>query len=240
MANVLFPNAQGQVIAVEEAGLPSLLQISLGGGASPFTGYISMKAIITRIAMKHSPNVNLRHMVGNAVHISVFGDKIGPATVTGIAIGAPCGDSDKLGIEHVAAYYESNKASAQEDPIKLTIGTTSYKGYLLGLSTDVADPKTNVWQFSLDLVIVPPRPKWKPAETTPISINEPATPVKPPSAFPPTGSPNDPLKQFTRLSSPTLDRGGAPVDYVLANTDYTSPATAGPRQSLTQGFTLHA
>jgi hypothetical protein len=242
MSNILFANSQGQMIAVEEAGAPALLQISLGGGASPFTGFTAMKSIITRVAMSQSPNVSLRHMVGNAVHISVFGDKIGPATITGLSAGAQCeaeGEA-KLGIEHVAAYYEANKASAQEDPIKLTIGTTSYKGYLIGFSADVADPKTNIWQFTLNMVLVPKKPKWKEAEPETTPISTPAPPTKPPSAFPPTGSPNDPLKSFPVPNSLSMDRAGGPQDYTFGVQSYGPSPTAGARQNLTQGFSLHA
>lgn len=243
MSDVLFANAQGHVIAVEEANLPALLQISLGGGASPFAGFTAMKSIITRVAMSHSPNVSLRHMVGNAVHISVFGDKIGPATVTGLSFGAHCdaAGNAQLGIEYVAAYYEENKASAQEDPVKLTVGTTSYKGYLMGFSADVADPKTNIWQFTLNMILVPPKPKWKKEPVHPADVQQPGTtPIKPPSSFPMTSPGTGSRSVFLPPASLTLDRGGSPEDYRYGLAAYNSPVGEGPRQPLTQGFTLHA
>lgn len=234
----VFSQQAGQV-AVIDTGLPALISIGLTGGNGDTINYRATKSIVTRVAFSGQPNVQFMHTVGGSVHIYVFGDRVGAATVSGLAFGAHCDQTNKLGIESVKEFYEQNKVSAQRNPVSISLGKTVLRGVLIGINADVSDPKTNVWQFGLQIATVPPRPKWNAAAPDAgaggRAIAAPAR-LSASSVRTPTGSAYYPVPTTT-----PADQGGA----LAAGAVYNLPATidraafgAGPVTNLANGFTV--
>jgi hypothetical protein len=157
MALVLFSKEKGLVASFNDPAVPGRASFKMDG----WQGFDGFKSIITRVTIAAQGNYQFLHTLGGDVFIYVFGDRIGQITVSGLAFDSTCGDADgSIGMERVMSFYMANRVSERKTPMKLTIGVaTTIKAYLVGMTGDVSDPKSKIWQYSMQLAMVPLPPK---------------------------------------------------------------------------------
>lgn len=144
----------GNVVSFQDPTMPSTVMFRMEG----WEGFNKFKAIITTVSLSAAGNVQFQHSLGGNIYVYVFGDRIGTATVSGLAFEHPCDNSEgTVGIEHVMNYYVENRVANRQTPIKLTIGSKrAIQGYLVSFNAQMLDPKTRIYQFTMQFM-VPPR-----------------------------------------------------------------------------------
>lgn len=115
------------------------------------------RAIITRVALHQSCNFQLMHTLGNELYVYVYGDRVGEARISGLAMANDCDNSGdpRHGFELVLAWYRRNRLARRRSPMTLTIGTTALQVLVAAVHGDVADPGLRLMQFDLSLVLLP-------------------------------------------------------------------------------------
>jgi len=153
MAITMFSKAAGLVSAFPDPTIPIKASLRMEG----WGGFDEFKAIVTRVTVSSQGNYQFLHTLGGDVFIYVFGDRVGQLSVSGLAFDSTCDDpAGSIGVERVFSYYNSNRVAARKTPIKVTIGlATTVKAYLIGLGADVADPKSRIWQYNMQLALIP-------------------------------------------------------------------------------------
>ena len=158
---ILFQGNTGRVTAISENVSQGC--IDLGGievnGSSPFKGG-SLQSIITRVGINATGNFQFLHTIGNDVYMYVFGDRMGDITLHGLSFaGGTCGrggQGGKHGFEELFSWYTANRIAAQKAAAKITIGrNTTFKGFIIGMTGDAADPKSRTIQFQLTISLLP-------------------------------------------------------------------------------------
>jgi hypothetical protein len=123
------------------------------------------KSIITRVTVSHNCNFQFLHTIGNDIYIYVFGDRIGQITISGLSFPAtnvyPGGEGCEVGehgFEHIMRWYEQYRVARRQDPIQITIGANkTIKGFVVALTGDVVDPATRMFQYNLQMMVLPER-----------------------------------------------------------------------------------
>lgn len=160
MPLIVFSHQAGQVTTFADPAFPGQLSLKLTNWGTARR----MKAIITRANLSASCNFQLMHALGGDAYLYVFGDRVGQSTLSGLAFETFCEeDQSNIGIEQVRKYYNENRLSAREMPLKITIGGgMSIKAYLAAFNADVEDAANRIWRFSLSFLEPPePLPKKK-------------------------------------------------------------------------------
>lgn len=160
MALIVFSQKSGQVVTFADPAFPGQISLKVDG----WGGASKMKAIITRANLSAACNFQLMHALGGDAYLYVFGDRVGQTTLSGLAFETFCGeDKGTIGIENVVKFYNTNRLSARETPIKITIGgSLTIKAYMAGMQADVEDAAMRIWRFSLNFLEPPaPLPKNK-------------------------------------------------------------------------------
>lgn len=225
---IVFSNTGGRVVVVDQPGLPASIAVRLEN----FGGFATMRSIITSVRISTRGNFQFLHTIGESVHVSVFGDKIGQMAVAGLAFDRDCVSPGGLtGIERVAAYYNRNRIAGRSTPLRLSIGTgLALSAMLIGLDTNVANLENRLHEFTLHLALIPKPPSVRAGSggsTTPTPAPAPAPSPSPPVAVP--------LASYSLSIAPgDFDEGGAYQGSLsLVNT-----AGSGPNTQLTSGFVL--
>lgn len=154
MAFTVFSNNPGRVLVLTDPAVPSRFSFNL----EAWDGFETLRAIITRVTVSKQGNYQFLHSLGGTIYIYVFGDRIGQITVSGVAFERGCEEDEtgRLGIENVQEFYETNRLANRELPLKLTIGVaTTFVAYLVGAATSVVDEGMGLWQFALQLSLIP-------------------------------------------------------------------------------------
>lgn len=153
MAVVVFSKAAGQVSSFVDPTLPARVTLRI----EDWGGFLGFKSIISRVTVSARGNFQFLHTLGGKVFVYVFGERIGQLGISGLSFDSICGDeAGTLGIERVLNYYADNRIAARATPVKVTIGTaTTLSAYLVGITGDVVDPRSRIWQFNMDLALVP-------------------------------------------------------------------------------------
>ena len=121
-------------------------------------GFTEFKSIITNVIIAEQGNYQFLHTLGNEIFLYVFGDRIGSFGLSGISFYDNCGaaNDNKIGITHILDYYRKHRVSAQSGPLLITIQPGNvFRTYLLGFRGQVIDPARRMFQFSLQLALVP-------------------------------------------------------------------------------------
>lgn len=120
------------------------------------------RSIITRFTVAHQSNFQFLHTVGNEIYIYVFGDRVGQMTVSGLSFAADCGinssgvGSGSHGFEGVLKWYEENRVSAKQDPVKVMVGSgEAINGFVVGMTADVVDHNIRLMSWNLSLMVLP-------------------------------------------------------------------------------------
>ena len=153
MPTVVFSKAAGQVSSFIDPTLPARVTLNIQN----WGGFLGFKSIISRVTVSSRGNFQFLHTLGGQVFVYVFGDRIGRMGISGLSFDAICGDeAGTLGVERVLNYYNQNRIAARSIPLRVSIGTaTTLSGYLVGLNTEVIDPKSRIWQFNMELALIP-------------------------------------------------------------------------------------
>jgi len=153
MAVVVFSKASGQVSSFIDPTLPARTTLRIQN----WGGFLGFKSIISRVTITSRGNFQFLHTLGGQVFVYVFGDRIGQLGISGLSFDSICGDpAGTLGIERVLNYYSAHRIAARQTPVKVSIGTaTTLSAYLIGITGDVVDPKSRIWQFNMELALIP-------------------------------------------------------------------------------------
>jgi hypothetical protein len=153
MATTMFSKQRGLLAVFPDPALPAATTLRI----SDWDGPAKFKCIITRINVATQGNYQFLHTLGGNVYVYVFGDKIGQIGISGLAFDSMCTNAtDTLGVENIINYYNENRIVARKTPIKITIGVkTTLLAYLVAMSVDMVDPAAKLYQFSMQLALVP-------------------------------------------------------------------------------------
>jgi hypothetical protein len=153
MAVTIFSKQAGIVSTFPDPTLPANTTLRVEG----WGGYAGFKSIISRVNVAAQGNFQFLHTLGGNIYVYVFGDRVGQLGVSGLAFDSTCDDAaGTIGIERVLDYYSTNRIAARRTPIKITLGVrTTLSGYLVGVSGDVVDPASRIYQFNLQFIMPP-------------------------------------------------------------------------------------
>ena len=130
----LLVSRPGVLAAVNNVGVPGLIKFNLLGISGPLT---SSAAIITRISGDIQTNTRFSHALDNSVCVYSFGDRMGQATVSGLAFESDCaqvrvgatnplsGSNLLTGLDQILLFYRINRVSLLNFPVILFVGTIS-------------------------------------------------------------------------------------------------------------------
>lgn len=147
----LWSGTPGRVTGMPDPAVPGAARFVK---MQPNHTYESQVSIITRVTISQQTNHQFLHTLGGLIFIYVFGDRIGSMIVQGLSFVESC-DNGGRGVDRVLEYYKSNKLTAREDEMEVTIGMTPIRGFMTDMGLDVIDPKTRISQFTYKLTIVP-------------------------------------------------------------------------------------
>jgi hypothetical protein len=163
---MIFTRAGGSLAEDSNRGRVSLLEGAPGafqmadwrtGGGNLTT----FKSLITDVGIQERGNYQFLHTLGNDIYLYIFGDRIGEFSVSGVSFwsvstGRGCDNNPMdLGITRVITWYRENRVVAREQPIIATLGTRSFQLYLVGLRASVSNLNQRMFQFSMDLAMLP-------------------------------------------------------------------------------------
>ena len=112
--------------------------------------------LITRVVASEACNTQFAHMLGNQIYVYVFGDKIGELGIAGLSY-FDCDAGHEHGVSKAIQWYRARKVSRRAGQLLVTIGTTSFRGYLTDMRLDTPKPDTNMVEFFLSFKMVPGR-----------------------------------------------------------------------------------
>jgi hypothetical protein len=233
MAVTFFSRQIGQVAAFVDPTIPARTLIRLEG----WDGYQVQKSVITQATVSGQTNLQFLHTMGGNIFIYVFGDRVGTFSLSGLAFDSTCDmAAGVIGVEHVMQYYNQQRAANRAMPLKITMGVaTTFTTYLVGMSCQIADPKSRIWEFSYKLALIPfPKARKALADRRPSSGGSASsggtTPTTPPVAV-------TPLPDMPPADIASIDTGGSDLSTgsytpVPAGSGY-SPFGTGPNTRLT-------
>jgi hypothetical protein len=134
------------------------------------------ESIVTRISVTEEVNKQLVHTVGNKTYLYVFGDRAGNLTIDGVAFAPPCPCDEKNtanfspGFERILQWYNTNKASQRPSPLSIVLGSnTVLNGFLVNFTLRVIDVPLRMFEWSMLLHTVPPKPSPAPPAAIPLT-----------------------------------------------------------------------
>jgi len=151
---IIFSKQLGNVIGFNDATLPATLNLF---SLESWSGYTTLKAIITSFTVSAQGNFQFLHSLGGNIYLYVFGDRIGEATISGLAFDRPCDvGGATTGIERVLDFYTSQRIAQRRTPLKITLGARkAIIGYMVGMNAKIADPVDGIYEFHLSLLVPP-------------------------------------------------------------------------------------
>lgn len=150
---VVFENSPGRVVALEQGGQAALMSIvNVMGG--PRLAFASHRSIVTRLGGRDMVNMQASYSVGDDIYVTVFGDRSGTGTISGISFAAGCeGVTDRHGVESMLDWYRDYKASAYGSPIRIVLGTrTAIDSLLVGMDFEANDTQSLLVSWSATLM----------------------------------------------------------------------------------------
>jgi hypothetical protein len=120
------------------------------------------RVVITRVTGNERVNAQFLHTLGPDIFVYVFGDRVTDLTIQGMAFPFNCEDqTSQPGIVRVIEWYRRHRLARQQSPLLVSIGGQAgdqidpLVAYLLGAQYDIADPKTRLAKFTLQMARVP-------------------------------------------------------------------------------------
>lgn len=109
------------------------------------------RAIITQGAIVEQGNYQFLHTLNETIYAYVFGDRIGELRISGICFAHPC-NASLSGMKQIIDNYRAKRIAQSGGPVQVSFGEVDYKGFLVGMNLDIADPERNLgqWTFSFN------------------------------------------------------------------------------------------
>lgn len=154
----LFQSNLGRVVQVVPGG--QRLQVDTFG-MDPEIRYGSHKAIVTRVSVSAAVNLQILQTIGSGVFVSVFGDKPGQISLSGLAFGESCGqlvpraDDTIHGLGLMLKHYGTHRAAKRRIPVQVALGGSAFQGILVGGDFALADAASNVGSWQLTIISLP-------------------------------------------------------------------------------------
>lgn len=160
---VLLGGTPGRVIALTEPSTPSTTSFSSPVSIDGWGGYSEFKSILTRCLVSSQGNYQFLHSFGGRIYTYSFGDKIGTVGLSGLSFqkaiqgnNGSCSDlPGGIGIQKVMEYYNQNRIAKRADPITVTFAGQALRGMLTSFTADVANPESLIFQFDMQLALIP-------------------------------------------------------------------------------------
>jgi len=157
----IFTATQGTVMAVEVApnqGASTPFQIEVDGGRF---GVDQISGIITAFTLTGDTNVQFTNTLRNVIYVSVFGDKIGNMTISGLLFlnnpalcglaASGSGGGLKAFLSKFYEIYVVNRAEA----VKISLGNIIVSGFITGFQAQVVDAQFSIGQFTMQIAALP-------------------------------------------------------------------------------------
>lgn len=149
---ILFQSENGRVVQLNEPAMQSRAIFKLSDTPISFQAQAS---IVTRLTISKRVNMQFLHAIGSQIYVYSFGDRIGQASLSGLAFTDVCSARDLLGAEQMLMWYKQHKASVRRDPVKIMIGKQTLETFITDFTEDVVDPTTNLVQWGATLALLP-------------------------------------------------------------------------------------
>jgi len=130
------------------------------GGPAPFSVRIEnvneignpngtdSRVLITQVTMSEAGSFQLQHTFGKTIYAYIFGDRVGELKLAGMCFAAGCSDQPS-GITTVYNTYDTHRVAVRTSPMIITFGGRfALIGLLTGMSMEMADPETQLMQWS--------------------------------------------------------------------------------------------
>jgi hypothetical protein len=110
--------------------------------------------LISAIDYKQAVNKQFQQSLDGDIYVYIFGDLMGEVQVLGIAFPTDCQGSDE-GMQGILQYYQRNRASSRETPVRVQLGKETIAGFLtaMTLSSPNAPGDPNSFMYTWSLVI---------------------------------------------------------------------------------------
>lgn len=164
---IVFAGIPGRVAKLDDPGVnQGLLPGAVTVKQAPIS-YDDRLSIITRVSLAQETSQQFLHTLGGDVYIYVFGDRIGQMTISGLCLALDCEQSEldagneaggwDHGVEKMLDWWKENKLSKRPKPLITMIGNKAIPAFAGQMVVSVFDHKLNLWQFDLNLFVVPER-----------------------------------------------------------------------------------
>ena len=159
----IFTASQGTVMAVDatpNGGTPAtLFQLQVDGGKF---GIDQISGIVTAFSLTGDSNVQFTHTLRNVIYVSVFGDKIGSMSMSGLLFlnkptvcGPAAGGSGKDGISAFLSKFYELYVVKRAEAVSIAIGDTTISGFITGFQVQMLDPQFLIGQFTMQIAALP-------------------------------------------------------------------------------------
>lgn len=105
------------------------------------------RAIITQAAINEKGNYQFLHALDETIYAYVFGDRIGELSVSGMCFSNTC-EGGASGMKQIIDAYRANRIAQRGEPVQVSFGEVDYRGFLVGMSLDVADAEKLLGQWT--------------------------------------------------------------------------------------------
>jgi hypothetical protein len=154
----LFVSTPGQVAAFEMSATLGQVAIPAEIKDPPFIRSRPSPVIFNTVDWMQKTNQQFVTSLDGSVYIYVFGDQMGSVSIQGYAFDQLC-QQDISGLQMVLDYYDENRASKRQLPIKIAIGEKVIQGFLTGVKVlaigSAGDPAPVLNRYELEINALP-------------------------------------------------------------------------------------
>lgn len=151
----IYNNIPGTMVAIPAVGVPMV--IFMEGWVGP-----AYKCIVTGFQLQTQSGVQFMHTLRDFIYVYVFGDRIAPLTISGVAFrinACPLlnpGLPNIHGYEYALNYYNLNRVGTRGRPLTIVLGlSVVLSGFLTESSIGVQDTEHNIANFSFGFQTIP-------------------------------------------------------------------------------------
>ena len=161
----IFTATQGTVMAIDAtpnggAGA-SLFKLLVDGGE---LGVDEISGIVTAFSVTGDSNVQFMHTLRDMIFISVFGDKIGSMSISGLlflnspAVCGPAGGGTGTaagGVRPFLSKFYELYVVKNVNPVKKGLGDATVTAFITSFQVQMTDPQFSLAQFTMQLAALP-------------------------------------------------------------------------------------
>lgn len=158
----VFSSSPGVVGAVITGhALPFAVALGGQGNVPSFPAWHLAKAILTGFDVRNMSGLGVTHSLRDRIYVYVFGERMGEATVSGLAFAGTCAGNPSVGrpwtgFDAVHAYYERARVSTQGAPVRLVFGPdTTLFGFMQGFQFQLVDAENGLGSFAFQFRTIP-------------------------------------------------------------------------------------